>query len=128
MNDTINAGNRVAKPLPANTVELSNSRKGEKVKILHDEVESIHLKLFENQTYKDLLDAVYPEDAKEGSLIADDFELARMVRDYAVKANNHYVAKKKLDTIRKSLNVVLRRYDMDRKTRRDWKHEAVSEA
>lgn len=120
MNDTVAKSNRVARPLPSNTMELIQSRKSEKVKLLHDEIELIHLKLFEKQAYKDLLDAVYPEDAKEGSLIADDFELARMIRDYAQSSNNAYVSSKKLDTIRKSLGVVLRRYDMDRKSRREW--------
>jgi hypothetical protein len=42
-----------------------------------------------------------------------------MLRDKAEVINNREVAKRKLATIRKSLGVVLRRYHVDRKRRKN---------
>ena len=65
-----------------------------------------------------MLDAVHNSDAQEGSLIADDFEAARMIRDKANDIGNAYVASKNLTTLKNSLSVVLRRYGISRKERR----------
>ncbi|MCB1773569.1 MAG: hypothetical protein KDI88_08120 [Gammaproteobacteria bacterium] len=105
--------------LPPTVSDLIEQRKSKTKKTLHDQVEDLHLSLWENAAYQALLDAVYPEQAIEGSLFADDFEAARMIREAAKKKGNAYVAGQKLETLRKSLSVVLRRYGISRKERRD---------
>lgn len=104
--------------LPATRGDLLANRKGDPVRTLNDHIEDIHIILYEDGTYQRFLDAVYDEDAVEGSLAADNLEAARMIREYARQDNrNTYVGDKKLVTISKSLGVVLRRYGMSRKER-----------
>ena len=106
-------------PLPA-TVEDMMARKSPTLQNLNDHVDTIHLQLFATEeSYRKLLDAVYDEEAQEGSLAADNIMAAMAIRKYASneKTSNVYVARKKLATIVKSLNVVLRRYHMSRKER-----------
>jgi hypothetical protein len=104
--------------LPATTADMLGQRKFEMRRTLNDHVETIHLKLYENTDYQRLLDAVYDEDAVEGSLAADNLLAAQMIRTAAVADNaDPYVAEKKLATISKALAVVLRRYGMSRKER-----------
>ena len=105
-------------PLPS-TVSDMLARKSPTLQNLNDHVDAIHVKLFgDDEKYAMLLDAVYDEEAQEGSLAADNIMAAIMIRDYATKDNaDVYVAKKKLATIVKSLNVCLRRYHMGRKER-----------
>jgi hypothetical protein len=64
------------------------------------------------------LTAVYDEQAVEGSLAADNIEAARMIREKAKTIEDHSLAHEKLATISKSLGVVLRRYHLSRKERR----------
>jgi|SRR6185312_640774 len=104
--------------LPATTSDLLGQRKFEMKRTLNDHVETIHLKLYENEDYQRLLDAVYDEDAVEGSLAADNLLAAKMIRDFAIADGfDPYVADKKLATIAKALGVVLRRYGVSRKER-----------
>jgi hypothetical protein len=123
-NDTARALRPRPAPLPT---EISDWEKARKVKVertLNDNVEDIHLNLLNHgdvkrrEKYKGLLDAVYDEDAVEGSLAADNFLVATMIRDYA-REDNHdpYVANKKLATLIKALGVVLRRYGWSRSQR-----------
>lgn len=109
----------IARPLPATVADLIEQRKNKKSYSLNDMIEKHHIALYTNDDYQSLLEAVHPEQALEGSLIADDFEAARMLREKARESGDGYVAKQKLDTIRKSLAVVLRRYGISRKERRD---------
>src|SRR6185312_5657337 len=98
--------------LPATTSDLLGQRKFEMKRTLNDHVETIHLKLYENEDYQRLLDAV------EGSLAADNLLAAKMIRDFAIADGfDPYVADKKLATIAKALGVVLRRYGVSRKER-----------
>ena len=106
------------RPLPGNTAALIEQRKSKKSYTMNDMVERHHLALYDRDEYQALLEAVYSEQALEGSLLADDFEASRMIREYARESGDGYVAKQKLDTIRKSLGVVLRRYNITRKERR----------
>lgn len=105
-------------PLPA-TVEDMLARKPITQQNLNDHIDTIHVRLWStDQRYQQLLDAVYDEEALEGSLAADNVMAAMAIRNYALKDNTDmYVGKKKLATIVKSMNVVLRRYRMDRKSR-----------
>jgi len=105
-------------PLPATVADML-ARKSPTLQNLNDHVDAIHVKLFSSdQKYQQLLDAVYDEEAQEGSLAADNIMAAIMIRTYAKKDDaDLYVGSKKLATIVKSLNVCLRRYHMTRKER-----------
>ena len=85
---------------------------------LIDQVEQIHLSLIEDDQYFRYLEAVYDEQAVEGSLFADDTMAAEMIRDYAKKIACSAVAHEKAATIVKALGAVLRRYGASRKQRR----------
>ena len=63
--------------------------------------------------------------AIEGSLQADDFEAARVIREWAKKKGVVFVAKQNLETIKRSLHVVWRRYQIDRKQRRITVHGQI---
>jgi hypothetical protein len=102
-------------PLP----RLANEwvRKVKLNRTLNDEVESLHNRLCEDEGYIRLLDAVYDEQAVEGSLAADNTLAAMKIRDLGRKVNS-VIADEKLATIGKALAVVLRRYGLSRKERR----------
>jgi hypothetical protein len=108
--------NAVAIPLPKTVADLMASRKGRFDKTLNDYVEEIHLRLWEDPKYKELLDAVTDGDAIEGSLVCDDHEAARMIREYALK-NNSPIKDKKLASFKMALRIVMRRYRMTRTER-----------
>jgi hypothetical protein len=98
-------------------------RKVKTMRTLNDQIEEIHLKLYEtNPKYKDLLEAVWDSDAVEGSLSIDNTLAAQMLRQQAIDDHNADVSRRKLDTIVKCMGVVLRRYEFDRKTRRQTVH------
>lgn len=84
---------------------------------INDMVEHYHLQLLANEAYTRLFDAIYNEQAVEGSLVSDDHEAARMVRDSALRDDSP-LGREKLATIVKALRVVLRRYEMARNQRR----------
>ena len=85
---------------------------------LNDHVDDAHKDLmYSDDEYMKFLDAVYDEDAVEGSLSADNLMAARIIRKHAEDRENEYLATKKLATIVKSLNVVLRRYHISRQER-----------
>ena len=112
-----------AAPLPATLEEMLARRPLAANRTLNDYVDDVHKALWaapdELQTYRNLLDAVYDEDAVEGSLAIDNSKAAEMIREYARDPAHPipYLKHKKLATIVKSLNVVLRRYKMSRKER-----------
>jgi hypothetical protein len=110
-------------PLPATKDELLAQRVGQMRRTLNDMVEDIHVALYDNEKYSAYLYAVYDEQAVEGSLAADNVMAATMVREHAKKSNNENpLAKEKLATISKALGVVLRRYEISRKERRNMIH------
>jgi hypothetical protein len=94
-------------------------RKGEKKRTLNDEVESIHIRLSKDEDYTKYLYAVYDSQALEGSLSADNFMAATIIRREAQKIGNPVVASEKLATINQSLGVCLRRFSQSRKQRRN---------
>ncbi len=101
--------------LPQTVEELLAQRKPMVGRTLNDYVEDIHVKLWPNANYQKLLDAVYDEDAVEGSLTADNLEAAGMIREFAAgEGQVPQVAGRKKATIVKALNVVMRRYHMSR--------------
>ena len=103
--------------LPPTVEELLAQRKPMVGRTLNDYVEDIHVKLWPDSNYQKLLEAVYDEDAVEGSLAADNLEAATMIRDFARRETIPQVAGRKKATIVKAMNVVLRRYHMARMER-----------
>ena len=106
-------------PLPATVEDMIARRNTTPNRTLNDYVDDIHKALWSRYSaeYRALLDAVYDEDAVEGSLSIDNAKAAEMIRDYANRSDIPYISSKKLATIVKALNVVLRRYKMTRKER-----------
>jgi len=105
-------------PLPATRDELLARKTMKRGPSLNDDVDRIHVILWDNPDYKKFHDAVFDADAVEGSCTADNFEAARMLREFAAKHEEFvYVAKKNLTTLVKSMSVVLRRYHMSRHER-----------
>ena len=70
-----------------------------------------------NDKFNRYLQAVYDEQAVEGSLAADNIGAAIMIREKAIELGLP-LADEKWATISKSLGVVLRRYGLSRKERK----------
>ena len=105
-------------PLPATVTDLLAHRNKIAPRNLNDNVERLYLNLYADEDFQRYLDAVYSEDAQEGSLYADDLLAAKMIREHAAGAGaDPYVAGKKLATIVRALYVVQARYDLTRKAR-----------
>jgi hypothetical protein len=108
----------VAPPLPENIDDWTRSIKSERT--LNDLVEDIHRVLVnESERYRSLLRATYDAHAVEGSLAADNVLAAMMIREKAKQIGSTEVAAEKLAIINLALGVVLRRYKMSRKQRRN---------
>jgi hypothetical protein len=105
--------------LPDTTEKFLSLRKVKSKRTLNDQVEDLHIGLYEDETYVGFLYAVYDEQAIEGSLAADNLEAANMVREKAKKAGYDEVARQKKATIAKALGVVMRRYEQSRNERRN---------
>jgi hypothetical protein len=106
--------------LPTTVAELDARRALKSVPNLNDDIERIHRALWDDPNYRRFHEAVFDEDAIEGSCTADNLEAAAMIRDYAKDESRKelgYIGKKNKTTIVKSMNVVLRRYHMSRKER-----------
>jgi hypothetical protein len=103
--------------LPASIDEWERKIKTERT--LNDHIEDLHLMLWnDSEDYRRFLEAVWDSDAVEGSLAIDNVKAAELLREKARTIAGHIVGTKKLDTIVKSLGVVLRRYEFSRKERR----------
>lgn len=103
-------------PLPTTVRDLVRSKPA--TRTLHDMVEELYLRLYDNSRFHALNEAVYRSQAVEGSIDADDHEAARMTRELANEINSP-VKNEKLATIVKSLRFVARRYNQSRKERRN---------
>ncbi len=120
MEDTTNIGDRSVPsiPLPRTRVEFEKRRSVQPRLTLNDHINAIHSELWEqDENYMEYLDAVYDSEAVEGSLAADNIKAAEVIREYAKDNGVKAISNKKLATIVKSLNVVLRRYHASRKER-----------
>lgn len=105
--------------LPSNVEDFRERRDIGGTRTLNDIVDEINLTLYRNEKYRRYLDAVYDEQAVEGSLAADNIMAATMIRDEAKRLGRPEAADQKLATISKALGVVLRRYKATRKARRN---------
>ena len=124
MTSTVTNGRSLATPppLPVNRNALLAQRVGQMRRTLNDLVEEAHISLYEDERYNSFLNAVYDEQAVEGSLSADNIMAATMIREHATKNEDNPLANEKLATISKALGVVLRRYEISRKERRNMIH------
>ena len=72
--------------LPENASEFLAHRKLKGRRTLNDQVEDVHIALYDSDKgYTDFLYAVYDEQAVEGSLAADNFKAAELIREKAKK-------------------------------------------
>ena len=111
----------VAPPVPENINDWERQIKAERT--LNDMVEDIHRGLVnEDPEYRRLLRATYDAHAVEGSLAADNILAAMRIRKKAQDNGSAEVAEEKLAIINLALGVVLRRYRMSRKQRRNTIH------
>jgi hypothetical protein len=115
---TENAIRPASAALPETVMDLLAQRKSMAARSLNNDVEDCHLKCWENPAYRKFFQAIWKEEAVEGSFIADDISAAMMIRDFAIKNRLPIAANAKLHAIVHSLGVVCRRYQMDRNTRR----------
>jgi hypothetical protein len=104
-------------PLPASIDDWTRVIKQERS--LNDLVEDIHRTLVADPKYRAFLRACWDSQAAEGSLSADNFSAALMIREKAIELDIEEVAREKLATISHALGVVLRRYGASRKQRRN---------
>lgn len=107
----------MAPALPSNIADWVRHLKAERN--LNDLVEDIHRMLVEDEKYIALLRATYDQHAVEASLAADNVLACMMIREKAKDINYVDVANEKLGIINLALGVVLRRYHMSRKQRRN---------
>jgi hypothetical protein len=101
--------------LPAASADLI--RKSMRARTLNDYVEDVFLRLFDtDESFRELLDGVSNADSVEGTVRADDYQAARVIRDAAQEGSP--IKGKNLEAIRKALNVVMRRYGISRGERK----------
>lgn len=117
-------------PLPATSAEWKRVTKA--TRTLNDEVEDIHLELWDHPNeekrnrYHAFLNAVWDDETVEGSQSCDNHEAADMIREEArTKSPKHPLARKNISTLKKAHQVVLRRYELDRPTRRNMVHGEI---
>lgn len=88
---------------------------------LNDIVEHIHLQLWSNDDYRRYFQPIWREETIEGSFIMDEAMAAIMIRKVMLEgqtAVRYRIPYPNLQSIVNSLHVVLRRYGIDRMTRR----------
>jgi len=105
--------------LPVTVNELLKHRLLTTARSLNDTVEEVVVALYEHDDFRAFINAVYDEQAIEGSLAADNIMAAEMIRAKATKLGYVELSKEKLATIAKALGVILRRYGYSRKDRRN---------
>jgi hypothetical protein len=111
-------------PSPATVDDLIAQRITLATRTLNQDIEQIHLMLWgENQEYRAYLEEIWASEAIEGSLIADDYSAAEIIRKFAQSEQQgdlFPLAKRaKKHSIMLSMHVVLKRYNQTRKQRRD---------
>lgn len=117
--------NAVVAPLPKDRATMVAQRLIQSERNLNDHVDDLHVELFEEGTeYYSLLEPVFNSQAVNGSLSADDFRAAQIILGLAKEKHPAatQVAKQNIETIKRSLHVVWRRYNISRKQRRTTVH------
>ena len=117
-----------AEPLPATREELMARLKTKEDRTLNDYVYDIVLAIFDRPEFQKFWAATYDVAAVEGDLKLEDGKMAEQIKAYAVDHKIERVLPEKTYTIVKSMNVVLRKFDLDRKSRRLAVHVAIPPA
>lgn len=116
---------RIAPRLPTTVAELQLGRKSMRIRSLNDDVDDVHMRLWENSEYRKYFEPLWREDTVEGSFIADEISAAAMIRKFA-SDNQFLIAKNaKLHAIVRSLGVVCRRLSISRKERQRLVNDEV---
>jgi hypothetical protein len=117
--------NAVVTPLPKDRATMVAQRLVAADRTLNDYVDDLHVELFEEGTeYYSCLEAVFNSQAVNGSIGADDFRAAQIIKALAEEKGPAatQVSKQNIETIKRSLHVVWRRYNISRKQRRTTVH------
>ena len=106
--------------LPATAEEFLAHRKSKAGRTLNDAVEANILDVVNggNAEFHKLINGTHNEHAVEGSINADNFMAAKMLRDHASEKGDSLVANTDLTSVVRAMGVALRRYGLDRTTRR----------
>ena len=111
---------RVPPPLPETRANLLAQYRLKRKRSINDLVEEIIIKLWDSDgDFMRYLDAVWNEQAVEGSIDEDDTMAAQIIRNFAKKENNSAVSEQNLRTIKLAMRVGLRRVGVDRPTREE---------
>lgn len=108
-----------APALPSSVSDLLALRKTLRTRSLNDDVEEIHLALWDDLQYRQFFLPIWKEETIEGTFIADELMAAIQVREYANNHQKPIAATAKLAAIIRSLHVVCRRYGISRKERQN---------
>lgn len=108
-----------APALPSTVSDLLAQRKTLRTRTLNDDVDEIHLALWDDINYRQFFLPIWKEETIEGSFYADDVMAAVQIRDYANAHQKPIAAGAKLAAIQRSLHVVCRRYGISRKERQN---------
>jgi hypothetical protein len=103
--------------LPAKREELM--RKIKQQRTLNDLVEEIFVQIYTDTDFQRLIAATIDAQALEGSLACDNTLAALKLREKAQELHYDEVVQEKLESIKQSLGVVLRRYGLSRKERKN---------
>ena len=111
---------KVAPPLPATRTDLLAGYKLKRRRSINDLVEEIVVKLWDNdEQFMKYVDAIYNEQAVEGSLDEDDTMAAIVIRDTAKRDKHMEVAGQNIRTIKLAMRVCLRRFGISRPEREE---------
>jgi hypothetical protein len=111
---------KVAPPLPATRTDLLAGYKLKRRRSINDLVEEIVVKLWDNdEKFMKYVDAIYNEQAVEGSLDDDDTMAALIIRDTAERDKHAEVAAQNIRTIKLAMRVVLKRFGVSRPEREE---------
>lgn len=107
-----------AVPIPTSVAELDLLYRLARRPTLNDIVQRVVKSLIADPKFQKLIRAGHDSQAVEGSMAADNFMAAMMVREKATEDKVEDVIEENLSTINRALQVVLRRYGLGRKQRR----------
>jgi hypothetical protein len=108
---------KVPPALPETRTDLLAHYKLKRKRSINDLVEDIVVKLWEDEEFQKLVDAIYDSDSVHGSMADDDVMAALMIKEVAKKNGPEEVAEKNIHTIKLAMRVVLRRFTQGRSER-----------
>lgn len=105
---------RIPPALPETRSDLMAHYKLKRKRSINDLVEEIVIKLWEDDEFQKLVDAIYDSDSVHGSLGDDDVMAAVMIKEVATRDKHTEVAAKNIHTIKLAMRVALRRFSQGR--------------